>query len=259
VELQSAVNCLFDSSKSGSSAEMPQGIKQILEKKEGLFRKHMMGKRVNSCARSVISPDPYIATTEIGVPMRFALELTYPQPVTAWNVESLRQAVKNGPFVHPGANFIEDNNGFLIDLRKKTAAQREAMSKTLLTQQSTRHALMSDGGGGAADEGRAAGVHSKGATKKVYRHLISGDALLVNRQPTLHKPGIMAHVARVLRSPGGRGDQQTIRMHYANCNTYNADFDGDEINLHFPQVLVVLDCVTVHTAGIRWRRKQWPW
>ena len=54
--------------------------------------------------------------------------------------------------------------------------------------------------------------------------------MLVNRQPTLHKPGIMAHRARVL--PGNR---QVIRMHYANCNTYNADFDGDEINLHFPQ------------------------
>jgi hypothetical protein len=41
----------------------------------------------------------------------------------------------------------------------------------------------------------------------------------------------MAHHARVLRNPG----QQTIRMHYANCNTYNADFDGDEMNCHFPQ------------------------
>lgn len=56
--------------------------------------------------------------------------------------------------------------------------------------------------------------------------------MLVNRQPTLHKPGIMAHRVRVLRNPG----YQTIRMHYANCNTYNADFDGDEINCHLPQV-----------------------
>jgi hypothetical protein len=55
--------------------------------------------------------------------------------------------------------------------------------------------------------------------------------LLNDSQPTLHKPGIMAHRARVLRNP----KQQTIRMHYANCNTYNADFDGDEMNCHFPQ------------------------
>ena len=67
---------------------------------------------------------------------------------------------------------------------------------------------------------------------KVYRHLISGDALLVNRQPTLHKPGIMCHKARVLTHM----KEQTLRMNYANCNTYNADFDGDEMNCHFVQV-----------------------
>ena len=66
---------------------------------------------------------------------------------------------------------------------------------------------------------------------KVHRHLIDGDVLLVNRQPTLHKPGIMAHKARVLRHV----KEQTLRMHYANCNTYNADFDGDEMNCHFVQ------------------------
>ena len=68
-----------------------------------------------------------------------------------------------------------------------------------------------------------------GAVKKVWRHLRNGDALLVNRQPTLHKPGIMAHYARVLKN------ERVIRMHYANCNTYNADYDGDEMNLHMLQ------------------------
>ena len=65
--------------------------------------------------------------------------------------------------------------------------------------------------------------------KVVHRHLMTGDVLLVNRQPTLHKPSIMAHIARILPK------EQTIRMHYANCSTYNADFDGDEMNIHFPQ------------------------
>jgi len=69
----------------------------------------------------------------------------------------------------------------------------------------------------------------KSTAAQVWRHLISGDVMLVNRQPTLHKPGIMAHVARVLRK------EKVIRMHYANCNTYNADFDGDEMNLHLCQ------------------------
>jgi DNA-directed RNA polymerase beta' subunit len=44
----------------------PQGVRQQLEKKEGLFRKNMMGKRVNYAARSVISPDPYIGAGGAG-------------------------------------------------------------------------------------------------------------------------------------------------------------------------------------------------
>ena len=59
----------------------------------------MMGKRVNYAARSVISPDPYIASNEIGLPLVFATKLTYPQPVAPWNLQQLRQAVINGPKV----------------------------------------------------------------------------------------------------------------------------------------------------------------
>ena len=46
--------------------------------------------------------------------------------------------------------------------------------------------------------------------KKVYRHLEDGDLLILNRQPTLHKPSMMCHKARVLLG------EKTIRMHYAN-------------------------------------------
>jgi DNA-directed RNA polymerase I subunit RPA1 len=67
--------------------------------------------------------------------------------------------------------------------------------------------------------------------KKVHRNLLDGDYVLMNRQPTLHKPSIMAHRAKVIRST-----DRVMRMHYANCATYNADFDGDEMNLHLPQV-----------------------
>ncbi|KAJ0407192.1 hypothetical protein ATCC90586_005281 [Pythium insidiosum] len=209
-ELQTAINGLVDSTK---VRDGPPGIKQVIEKKEGLFRKHMMGKRVNYAARSVISPDPYISTSQIGVPLRFAKTLTYPQPVTPWNVEEMRQLVINGPDVHPGANFVESETGRLIDLSKRTPHQREAISKTLLTRS-------------ASAQGS-----SKNRVKRVWRHLQTGDVVLMNRQPTLHKPSMMAHVTRVLTNP----KMQTIRMHYANCNTFNADFDGDEMNMHFPQ------------------------
>ena len=62
----------------------------------------MMGKRVNYAARSVITPDPNISVSEIGVPEVFAKTLTYPQPVTPWNVHELRQMVINGPDNYPG-------------------------------------------------------------------------------------------------------------------------------------------------------------
>ncbi|CAK4067593.1 unnamed protein product [Aphanomyces euteiches] len=213
-ELQTQVNCLIDNSKAKRPDDVPQGIKQLIEKKEGLFRKHMMGKRVNYAARSVISPDPYISTSEIGVPLRFAKTLTLPQAVTPWNVVEMRQLVENGPDIHPGANFVENERGQLIDLRKRTPQQRVAIGKTLLTRSAS-----------------AQGVHQEHKVKRVWRHLQSGDVVLMNRQPTLHKPSIMAHITRVLTNPA----MQTIRMHYANCNTYNADFDGDEMNMHFPQ------------------------
>ncbi|KAI9906876.1 hypothetical protein PsorP6_003606 [Peronosclerospora sorghi] len=212
-ELQNAVNLLVDSSSAKPGTDVAQGIKQIIEKKEGLFRKHMMGKRVNYAARSVISPDPYISTSQIGVPLRFAKTLTYPQPVTPWNVEEMRQLVVNGPDVHPGANFVEIESGRLIDLSKRSSHQREAISKMLLTRSASAQGT------------------SKNRVKRVWRHLKTGDVVLMNRQPTLHKPSIMAHTTRVLTNP----KMQTIRMHYANCNTFNADFDGDEMNMHFPQ------------------------
>jgi DNA-directed RNA polymerase I subunit RPA1 len=70
---------------------------------------------------------------------------------------------------------------------------------------------------------------SKGKQTKVFRHLKDGDIVLFNRQPSLHKPSIMGHYVKVLK------EEKTFRLHYANCATYNADFDGDEMNLHFPQ------------------------
>ena len=68
----------------------------------------MMGKRVNFGARSVISPDPYITTDQIGVPLFMAKKLTFPESVSQVNVERLRQSVINGSKLHPGANIVED-------------------------------------------------------------------------------------------------------------------------------------------------------
>lgn len=210
VTIQNDVNAFIDSTKNqnaaGGKAPNP-GIKQALEKKEGLFRKHMMGKRVNYAARSVISPDPNLETNEIGVPPVFAVKLTYPEPVTAYNVSELRQAVINGPDKWPGAIQVQNEDGSMVSLIGMTLEQRKAVANQLMTP-------------------------SNGASvinKKVHRHIKNKDLVIMNRQPTLHKASMMGHKVRVL--PG----EKTLRLHYANTGAYNADFDGDEMNMHFPQ------------------------
>nr|XP_033343116.1 DNA-directed RNA polymerase I subunit RPA1 [Megalopta genalis] len=187
-----------------------QGLKQIIEKKEGVIRMHMMGKRVNYAARSVVTPDPNLNIDEIGIPEIFAMKLTYPTPVTPWNVVYLRQLVLNGPEVYPGAVMIENEDGSIQRISSTNATQREATAKRLLTTSDKANKFFR-------------------GIKIIHRHLQNGDILLLNRQPTLHKPSIMAHKARILKG------EKTLRLHYANCKAYNADFDGDEMNAHFPQ------------------------
>ncbi|KAJ1481892.1 hypothetical protein T484DRAFT_1625083, partial [Baffinella frigidus] len=163
------------------------------------------GKRVNFACRSVISPDPFMNTDQVGIPEVFAKKLSWPEPVNQYNARRLRAAVINGPNAWPGANYVVDERGNKIDLSKKDATFRTALAKRL-EQRDVR-----------------------GVNWKVGRHLIDGDFVLVNRQPTLHKVSLMAHKVRVNKG------QRVIRFHYANCKSYNADFDGDEINVHFPQ------------------------
>ncbi|CCA72815.1 probable DNA-directed RNA polymerase I [Serendipita indica DSM 11827] len=223
IVLQTDVNSYIDSSKNPTptrQGKLPTpGIKQGLEKKEGLFRMHMMGKRVNYAARSVISPDVNIETNEIGIPPVFARKLTFPEPVTQHNVTELRELVIRGsnPKEGPGANMVQFEDGQTQSLDKLNLEQRTAIANQLLTPKELEKNV------------NTLRPRAPVVGKKVYRHLRDGDMLILNRQPTLHKPSMMTHKARIL--PG----EKTIRMHYANCNSYNADFDGDEMNVHFPQ------------------------
>ena len=211
LNVQDRVNMLLDNTKGSRPPypTTPDGLKQLLEKKEGLFRMNMMGKRVNFAARTVISPDPNIESNEVGVPPVFAQKLTYPEMVTQHNYAELQMAVVNGPSKWPGAAAIEYENGQVMSLRGKSDDDRRAIANLLLAPSSTA----------------MTGVRNK----KVHRHLNNGDIVIMNRQPTLHKPSMMCHRAKIL--PG----EKTLRLHYANCKAYNADFDGDEMNMHFPQ------------------------
>ena len=171
-------------------------LAQRLKGKEGRFRGNLSGKRVDFSARTVISPDPYISINEVGVPIEIAKIVTVPVRVTPWNIDEIRKYVLNGPNKYPGANYVIDPTGRRIDLRfiRDLKAVAESLKPGYV----------------------------------VERHLIDGDIVLFNRQPSLHRMSIMGHVVRVL--PG-----RTFRLHLAVCPPYNADFDGDEMNLHVPQ------------------------
>ena len=166
-----------------------------MSSKEGRIRHNLAGKRTDFSARTVISPDPLIGLNEVGVPLKMAMNLTVPERITPWNKEYLLSYVKNGSKKYPGANYILKPDG-------------KRKSITVDTQEEIMEEL---------DNGYI-----------VERHLIDGDIALFNRQPSLHRMSMMCHKVKVL--PG-----RTFRLNPAVCNPYNADFDGDEMNLHIPQ------------------------
>ncbi|MEM4947277.1 MAG: DNA-directed RNA polymerase subunit A', partial [Thermosphaera sp.] len=172
-----------------------KGIAQRLKGKEGRFRGNLRGKRVDFSARTVVSPDPNLSINEVGVPDVVAKILTIPEKVTPWNIEELRKLVLNGPDKWPGANYIVRPDGRKISLKY---VDRKAAAESL-----------------------APGY-------VVERHLLDGDIVLFNRQPSLHRISVMAHIVRVL-------PYKTLRLNVLVCPPYNADFDGDEMNLHVPQ------------------------
>eukprot|EP00746_Dinoflagellata_sp_MGD_P159311 gnl/MRDRNA2_/MRDRNA2_86673_c0_seq1.p1 gnl/MRDRNA2_/MRDRNA2_86673_c0~~gnl/MRDRNA2_/MRDRNA2_86673_c0_seq1.p1 ORF type:complete len:1515 (+),score=-18.05 gnl/MRDRNA2_/MRDRNA2_86673_c0_seq1:72-4616(+) len=226
LELQIIVNCLSESNLDGMTNAQFNGVREIIEKKEGIFVKSLMGKRVNFAARSVLSPDPYIDGNEVGISPSLAMMLSIPSVVTTHNVKSSLQLVMNGSESHPGANAIEDNCGQITLLSKKNHKGRVALARSILI---------------------ANGTNTYGKLRKqgvtIYRYIQDKDMVLVNRQPTLHKPGILAQYVRVLEN------ERPIRIGYANCHALNADFDGDEINLHVPQSLLCQsECVTIVQA-----------
>ena len=207
-QIQASVDNIFNANHNNLAKLTRRGVKQIIEKKEGLMRSNLMGKRVDQSARSVAAPDPMLDVDQVGVPLDFAKKLTYPVPVTLWNVNKLREYVINGPNVHPGAVFVVGEDGRKTNLKFLDETQRTAIANSLSTKSKALE---------------------QSENKIVYRHLINDDYVLMNRQPTLHKPSIQAHRARVMPK------DRVLRMPYANCKAYNADFDGDELNLHFPQ------------------------
>ena len=169
-------------------------LAQRLVGKEGRFRYNLTGKRVNFSARSVISPDNFIAINEVGIPKTIAKVLTVPERVTEDNIEEMRKLILNAD-KYPGANYVIRLDG----LKKRITEE----TKEIIAQEIIPGYV-------------------------VERHLQDGDWVIFNRQPSLHRMSMLGHKARIM-------DGRTFRLHLAVTTPYNADFDGDEMNLHVPQ------------------------
>ncbi|MWG35600.1 DNA-directed RNA polymerase subunit A' [Halomarina oriensis] len=196
--LQYHVTTFMDNEISGTpparhrSGRPLKTLSQRLKGKEGRFRGSLSGKRVNFSARTVISPDPTLSLNEVGVPDRVATEMTQTMNVTERNIAEARRYVQNGPEGHPGANYVKRPDGRRLKVTEKNC---EELSEKVE------------------------------AGWEVNRHLVDGDIVIFNRQPSLHRMSIMAHEVVVM-------PYKTFRLNTVVCPPYNADFDGDEMNMH---------------------------
>ena len=207
--LQYHITTYFDNQTSGipparhRSGRPLKTLAQRLKGKDGRFRSNLSGKRVNFSARTVISPDPLLSINEVGIPLEVARGLTVPLEVTAHNSEVAKELVKRGPNPAPtaegryrcGVNYLVRDDGQRIKVMEKNA---DACAELV----------------------------TPGCI--VERQLVDGDIVLFNRQPSLHRMSMMAHFVRIL-------PDKTFRFNLCDCPPYNADFDGDEMNLHVLQ------------------------
>ena len=191
--MNNELSCGQATKKNDQKTEPIKSIYSRIKGKEGIIRGNLMGKRVDFSARTVISPDPNLEVDEVGVPISIAMNMTVPETVTIHNKDFLKELVKNGPNKYPGAKFIFINNKDIIDLRFGSNSDKYL------------------------EEGNI-----------VERHMLNGDYVIFNRQPSLHKMSMMGHRVHVL-------PYKTFRLNLSVTSPYNADFDGDEMNLHLPQ------------------------
>lgn len=239
--LSTAVSVIVDKS---TGKQLTTNLLQRLQGKGGRFRGNLAGKRVNYTARTVITPDDNIEVDQVSVPYSFARTLTIPEQVTTWNIETIKNMVRNGDvrkivcILPSGA---EQSTWCLpddpLDKRERNATEKIKIGIT------------------------------------VHRFLRDNDVVIMNRQPTLHKPSMQAHRITVRtpvqtnvkysfggvvsnsncsshqrREDGSRvsvhsdwfstdKDNLTFGLNLSVTRPYNADFDGDEMNMHIPQTL----------------------
>ena len=256
--LQYHVTTYFDNQTSGipparhRSGRPLKTLTQRLKGKEGRFRSNLSGKRVNFSSRTVISPDPLLSINQVGVPIFAARELTVPIYVNETNIEIMRKLVRGGP--EPVKIIGADRDFIMKRVRPVGFDEETGETDESLSEIFRKGDIEAEFGKSVEDlgikakyvtgvnyffkpDGRRIKVSDRNCVEQaatidvdfvIERQLIDGDVVLFNRQPSLHRMSMMAHRVKIMEG-------KTFRFNLCVCPPYNADFDGDEMNLHVLQ------------------------
>lgn len=214
------------------------GIKERISRKGGLIRKNLMGKRCDYTGRTVIGPDPTLKMNEVGVPHEMADALTVPEYVNSFNIERLTKIVNANMatiICHP--NGVKKNVSTALMGKCIHLQHGDVVTKNGKSHVVTNCKIPIEPGDKIQRKGKTIVAQREEKSPielkigdKVERFLQDGDVVLLNRQPTLHKNSMQG--MKVRRQPG-----KTLRINLSQTKGYNADFDGDEMNLFIPQTM----------------------
>jgi len=181
----------------GTRKKLSSYIEQM-SKKTGLIRGNCMGKRKNFAGRSPLSGGKSFHVYEYGIPLIIAMTMVKSVYTNRYNIDFIKKCVANGNKKYPGAiKIIKKKSGKVYHLIADNNKINLNIAKNI----------------------KYGDI--------VFRHIIDGDWVLANRQPSLHKLSFMAHKAIILKD-----NMYSFRIHVMATTPYNADFDGDEMNLH---------------------------
>jgi len=191
-----------DKTKQGSRGGRESSVATRMNKKEGYMRAKSEGRTVNFTARAVAAPGYNLRLDEAGIPLHISKKITIETKVTSFNKTKL-QALYNAGNV---ANIIQVND-----------TKGQGIKKTITDTFRAKHPDL---------------LLHVGDT--VWRSLMDGDVVILNRQPTLHRYGMMAFHVKII-------PEDVVRVPYEVATAYNLDFDGDEVNMHFPQTVEAMN------------------
>jgi DNA-directed RNA polymerase beta' subunit len=208
------------------------GTKERIGGKNGLMRQNLTGKRCDRTARTVIGPDPTLKIDELVVPEDIANTITIPEIVTPYNITRLSRLVNIGK----AASIIrQDGKKFSVAFARTRRGTKLEHGDVILRNGKSIPVLnckmeLKQGdkvkkSDGIIDVVLPSIIEIKLAIgDKVERYLQDGDPVFLNRQPTLHRNGMLGMKVKVMPC-------KTLRFNLSITKGLNADFDGDEGNM----------------------------